>query len=194
MKKRRTISPYLQGDHDALCGLYAILNCLRLCLSDLSLSHSFYHDLMEYLVWSDRDHAADYLVRGLSIADVERSLQAAKRYLHRQLARPLIVRRPFEHARNVHSENCLDQIAQQVSRPAWSCIIALGHKHYAYHWSVAEEIAPKSIKLADSCNDRSVKRARLKAEQGRARATSAYCWMPRASFLVAVAEPGYVRV
>ena len=194
MKKQKSIQPYVQGDHDALCGFYAILNCLRICMADLDLSHGFYHDLLEYMVWHDRERAATYLVRGLNIADLDRAVSNAGRYVKKQLARPVVVHRPFEHSRALGSSSCIEQIAQHIGRPTRSCILALGHEHYAYHWTVAERVTPRSVLLADSCNDKSISRTGLKALSGKKATASPKSWMPRATFFLAVAEPGYVRV
>lgn len=181
--KRRKIEPYLQGDLDALCGTYAIINACALILPHLR-GTEFFANLFDDLVKASGSRATSFLLHGLGIADVERLLEAAKHSVRRRLSLTLTWSRPFKQSGSQRQSDCLPRLRDHVGHQRTVCVIALGHPHFRYHWTAVRAVTDRAIKIADSCNHKSVRLGALQANGQSAKDGKG--WKPQATFFIQI--------
>lgn len=148
----KPLRPYRQGDLDALCGLYTVINSIRWCLRghDIASQGPNWHDLFSEL--------SDYAVKEighLSISSMGLGLNAMI----------WLMRTAQEHMRTVHGINIRTTRPFALKKPSDLNQPALAIENHLKndnssalfavygrinHWSVATEITATRAKLFDS--------------------------------------------
>lgn len=191
--KRRTLSmpatayPYFMGDLESSCGWYSCINALRVCLSGTPQRDSFYHDLIRYLVREVNPSLQTYVITGLDISDVAKVLAAIATFVNRRLGLRLRFSRPFLGRCDLSQVEYLQEIDRLIRLRRHSCIVAVGTNYHRYHWTVPVRITPRTIRVADSCNDKVIRRRGLRVAKSGTRCGLSF-WMPKATFVLAL-EP-----
>lgn len=183
---RRTIDPYRQGSLDALCGMYAIVNAINLCLPRSNTRNDICVQVFEDMIWAASGRMAAHMVRGLYVQDISVFLSSAQRTLHKWSLR-LSYHRPFVRERTLRQSQYLGRLAQFLEVKNRSCIVSIGHPMFRHHWTAVNAITPRTLRLTDSCNERVI-RVRNLVTVKRCRQGSARSWMPTASFVIELAR------
>lgn len=152
LSSSKPLRPYRQGDLDALCGLYTVINSIRWCLRDYDIAKQGPH-WMELFA-----ELSDYAVKEighLSISSMGLGLNAMI----------WLMRTAQEHMRNVHGINIRTKRPFALSKPSELNQPALAIENHLQndssstlfaiygsinHWSVATEITATRAKLFDS--------------------------------------------
>lgn len=138
--------PFRQGRFDSLCGVYAILNAVRLVYPQLEDAAA--EDLFRHLVDSLEDHDVAWsAVRdGMGPAELRRMLTAAREFSENVLELPI----GFASCR---------RLSDKTLASLWQCLAAtldgrkaaiVGLAGRERHWTVATHVTPRTIWLADS--------------------------------------------
>jgi hypothetical protein len=147
------LAPYQQGELDALCGLYAIINATRLALSPTRCMKSadFGH-FFNFLI--GRLHADRMLLYaitgGLSPMVVSRLLVKADRWLGRRFGVTLQYERPHYLKPNASRTRVVRSIARHLAEPNTSAIVVLDGGERYWHWSVVKKVTTASLILFDA--------------------------------------------
>lgn len=152
LSSSKPLRPYRQGDLDALCGLYTVINSIRWCLRDYDIAKQGPH-WMELFA-----ELSDYAVKEighLSISSMGLGLNAMI----------WLMRTAQEHMRTVHGINIRTKRPFALSKPSELNQPALAIENHLQndssstlfaiygsinHWSVATEITATRAKLFDS--------------------------------------------
>jgi hypothetical protein len=146
------LAPYQQGELDALCGLYAIINATRLALSPTKCMKSadFGH-FFNFLI--GRLHAdrilRDAITDGLS-AEMSRLLMKADRWLRSEFGVALKYKRPHYHSPYVSRSRVVRSLAMHLAEPNTSAILVLDGCERYVHWSVVKRVTAYSLMLFDA--------------------------------------------
>ena len=178
--------PYFMGDLESSCGWYSCINALRVCLSGTPQRDSFYHDLIRHLVREVNPSLQTYVIAGLDIGDVAQVLAATATFVNRRLGLRLRFSRPFlRRRRDLSQVECFGEIEGYIGRQRHACLLAFGTKYHRYHWTVPVRITPRTIQVADSCNDKVIRRRGLRMATSGTRCGPSY-WLPKATFVLSL--------
>ncbi len=159
------VSPWQQGELDGLCGIYAIINAMKVLT--LSRGHTFTDSsgamLFRKMVLAlhQRGKMPGALWDGTSISHVRVFLNTAKTFMRKQYGLDLVYRQLARHG--------------EVTRKdvLWRLLAAALHGHESYrfpqetfhtrvallglgnpmpHWTLAYDVRPRTIMLIDSGN------------------------------------------
>lgn len=143
------MKPFRQGDLDALCSVYAVINAARLAVGPSRLSHDdwlqVFHTALSVL--KERDVLYEVMVDGSGMGLVRWMLKAvqgdlASRWgIHLDISRPFIGKPP---PRPIALAKCM---ARHIETGG-SAIIHLRGQHH--HWTVVDEVKPRILSLFDS--------------------------------------------
>jgi hypothetical protein len=166
VSRRPDIAPYRQGQLDGLCGLYAIINAIRLATHDLTgeFGHDVWRELLLALLGEAEDvvGTATAVVHGIGAKPLYELAKAAERHLaseHRVAVTVSRSRGPK------HSFNGLiAHLAELTKQPASAVVMELSGD--VRHWTVLRRVGKHSLELFDSSGMERVKLAscRLKHE------------------------------
>jgi hypothetical protein len=143
--------PFQQGNLDGLCGIYALINAIRLATVDqLYLSNSEWIGVFGCLLaQADKHTGATNLVTGGVGA---RRLVALARYAIDQMADhygiELTMSRPLIELERPSKRRLVAELRRFVGRPASSVLIGLGG--HLNHWTVVRSVGDRSLGLFDS--------------------------------------------
>ena len=174
----------MQGDLDALCGIYAIINAVQICRPRLKRGE-FFADLFDDLIKAAAPRASTFLLYGTGVADVARLLEAAKQSVKRRLTLCMSYSRPFRNGPPKSSPEYLHLVGQHVAGDNCACVIALSHHHFRYHWTAVQAVTKRSLRIVDSCDHQLIRRASLKIA-GPGQIKQPGWWMPSATFLISI--------
>lgn len=167
IRAQRELRPLEQGHLDGLCGLYAIINAVRVAVyPELTLSTRVSKRLFEcgliilgrkkrlrHTIVNGIDHALWLVMCRVVIAEAER-LTAYR----------LVVSHLFNHERSWHTRNVIHGIAASVRRNQPVIICLEGRLD---HWSVVTQCTPTRFNLFDSAGYRCIFIASLTASDKR---------------------------
>lgn len=150
--------PYRQGDLDSLCGLYAIINAMRIAMPDMAMSQSDWRTVFEMLVLYTDDEvgAANALSDGLGMKSFRVVLDQGAGYVADNYGIGFKVDRPLKGKPQRPVTEVLDRLGSWAGQPGTAIIVAwFGHIN---HWTVLAEVGPKYLTLHDSGSARRVGR------------------------------------
>jgi hypothetical protein len=168
--------PWLQGQFDGLCGLYALLNAVR-CL-DPSFDEHAATDMFAELTRRHRSEVSEAVGEGLGyetlcdIAETLRTLLAPRVRL--KLTRPF-VDETFDDAREY-----LHALRPMLRKGGCVAIVGLGSP--LDHWTVITSVGRSTLRLADSRGHARLPRANLSLNAG----AETILVEPQETFLVAL--------
>lgn len=189
--------PLLQGELDALCGIYSTVNSIRCALTTFrrkgpkgvtqvrNLADEDCIDLFGVLL-SDLVSERQVLKpiwQGLNIAELVRLLHSASGWLteHRSLHASLV--RPFAANAKVTTREFHKALASHLVKPGTAAIIRV--EHPSPHFTVVQATTPDRLMLCDSYGDESISLRSLNNPRGANRRRQA---KPGLAILVTVSE------
>ena len=140
--------PFRQGDLDALCGCYAVVNAVRLAaLPRRRLGRAacleLFAELVDELAEAGRLRA--FVTGGVGTGTLARLLRRAKRWLDAEHGLALEVGRPFRKGDGLDTDARLRLLAEHLARDGTSAIVGTGD-----HWTVVGSVRSGRLLLADS--------------------------------------------
>lgn len=169
VKPAHGLVPYQQGQLDGLCGVYALVNAIRLATaartSDFSEAawHGLFCALLEEL--DDTVGTLTALGYGIDEDPLREVAKAATTYMRLRHGVRVHVRRAIN-AREVRSVDCLlGELAEVVSRGATAVLVRLAG--YVDHWTVLRSVTPHCLQLFDSSGHARINLANCRAKRDR---------------------------
>jgi hypothetical protein len=153
-----TVEPAYQGEFDGLCGIYAIINAIRLLCPEVDegTAKQLFKRLLATLHKRETDPVAP-VWRGMRMLTLKRLAKEAKRFMRAECGIKLKARRWEREERETITNVAIfwKRLEQELSRQRVP-IIGFGGK--IQHWSVAQGLTPKLMKLCDSSDMTAVRR------------------------------------
>jgi hypothetical protein len=145
---RPPIRPYLQGELDALCGIYAIINALRaLCREiDQRMARALFARLARRLATRHPGSVAHGMDGGL----LRVLLASARRFVRDELA-IIILAEDLKLATGASLSHLWEALAQELHSGAVAIVTTEGRHD---HWTVAYQVTPRTLRLLDSSRRR----------------------------------------
>jgi hypothetical protein len=166
MARRSDIAPYRQGQLDGLCGLYAIINGIRLATHDRTdeFGHEVWRELLLALI-SEAESVvgtATAVVHGIGAKPLYELAKAAERHLASEHRVAVTVSR--SHGPKHSFDRLIAHLAELTKQPASAVVLELSGD--VRHWTVLRRVGKHSLELFDSSGMERVKLAscRLKHE------------------------------
>jgi hypothetical protein len=148
---RSKIQPYRQGELDGLCGLYALINGIRLATCDQTseFDHDVWRNLLEALL-SETDlakAAVEVVARGIDFRALYELAKAAQRHMAANHRVEVTI------TRGLRAEvQCLDTVLNCLAvlsiQARTAVLMELTGR--MRHWTVVAGVGRKSLKLLDS--------------------------------------------
>jgi hypothetical protein len=161
------IDPYQQGDLDSLCGLYAIVNAIRLLHNDLDddAALALFRKLAKTL-GRTLPNAVAPLYAGISLTLLEELLITARQEAERHYGiivtiEPLVLRR-----RRPSLGEVWEALRDQLDGSRVAIVMLTGLKD---HWTVAYNVSDTTIRLFDSGDRHTLHRTRCTLQTTRTR-------------------------
>jgi hypothetical protein len=169
--RRRTkvsLQPYRQGALDGLCGVYSVVNALRLLCPEVdndTAEHLF--DLLTQKLLRTAGNHTTVITWGIGRMLLRSLLDEATTYMLDDFDIRLRARRLPKALRDDGNRDELWQALSEVVSPSCVAILGLAGKHS--HWTVATTVTPLSIRLFDSGKLKALPRARCTVRKTRKR-------------------------
>lgn len=177
-----TPPPFRQGDLDALCGVYAAVNAVRLAaLRRRRLGRAACLGLFAALVdeLAEAGRLRAFVTGGVGTGTLARLLRRATAWLDAEHGLALEVRRPFRKGDGLDADARLRLLAGHLAQGGTSAIVGTGD-----HWTVVGSVRGGRLLLADS-HDR---RYYVAAKALGSAAAASRLYLP-GTFLLGVATP-----
>lgn len=143
--------PYEQGEFDALCGIYAIINAFRKALGhDHRLPDAAWEALFTGLI-EQIDKSVGLTVAmsdGLAPMEVLGLVRFATEAVRQDHGLVIETRRPLLHSRKPSLAVCINQLRNYAEQRGTAVLIGLGGK--LGHWTVIDRISKAYLSLFDS--------------------------------------------
>ena len=166
MARRLEIAPYRQGQLDGLCGLYALINAIRLATHHHTgeFGHGVWRDLLLALLGEAENvvGTATAVVYGIRTKPLYELAKRAASHMANEHGVPVTVSRS---AGPKHSfDGIIAHLADLTEKPRSAVVIELSGD--IRHWTVLRRVGKHSLELFDSSGMERVKLAscRLKHE------------------------------
>ena len=143
------IDTYQQGDLDGLCGVYSIVNAVRVLCPELNQEKAEW--LFALLLQALSDAGVDVSIAvtgGIGRANLGRLIKVAIAYLADEFEIKLIVRRLPKALRLTSNLGELWQAFEAALSP--TCVAIIGIAGIHSHWTIAAHVTPKQVRLYDS--------------------------------------------
>ncbi len=155
------MKPYKQGDLDSTCGLYAVINAVRLAVAHIKIlprrrTKDLYLTLINVL--DQHQGIASVIEEGMSSRKISLLLREANKWLEREEGICLQYRRPFYNRPSGKLPYVVSQIDEHLSKGGSVLVDVLV---YESHWSVVREVTQRFFVLLNSTNYSRISRARL---------------------------------
>lgn len=161
------LRPYLQGNLDSLCGIYALINAIRWALRNELASAKGPH--WEELFRRLTNHAVkemghlDLPTSGLSLYAMIGLTHIAREYVSDELNVELLFRRPFAIKKPIEADQTIESISRHLQHPNTAALAAVYGK--LNHWSVITAIGTRHGHLFDSDHMRRLPIASLRPKE-----------------------------
>src|SRR5215204_4281524 len=193
MPRRTALVPFQQGDLDGLCGIYSVINAIRLAtedetrdLPDAALQELFFTLLLEADAVVGRVEAVGL---GIDPQPLFRVAQAAVRHMADEHGLRLTVTHAIRRGAPRTFEAILRRLTELTQQPRSAVLICLtGHLD---HWTVLRRVTGQSLTFFDSsgCARVSLTNCRSPAERSRG-VRPVHFIEPRGIFLVQAKPQG----
>ncbi|WP_421521893.1 hypothetical protein [Ochrobactrum quorumnocens] len=146
------LRPYLQGNLDSLCGIYALINAIRWALRNELASTKGPH--WEELFRRLTNHAVkemghlDLPTSGLSLYAMIGLTHIGRDYVSDELNVELSLRRPFAIKKPIEADQTIESMSRHLQQTNTAALAAVYGK--LNHWSVITAIDDKQAQLFDS--------------------------------------------
>jgi hypothetical protein len=166
-RSSRPSKPARQGDYDGLCGVYAVINTIRLLLPRMTVADG--ELLFAYLLAkiSKRNRSSETIVwDGTDHQTLEAMVNLASRYLQQQTLPRLTIETPFRRRRCLTLSAVWLDIRKGIEDGA---VVILGLYGPINHWTVVVGVTRTRLKLFDSDGMTNLHRETCTIGQGRRR-------------------------
>src|SRR5918995_1180215 len=166
MARRLEIAPYRRGQLDGLCGLYALINAIRLATHHHTgeFGHGVWRELLLALLGEAEDvvGTATAVVHGIGAKPLYELAKAAERHLASEHGVAVTVSR--QRGQKHSFDGLIAHLAELTKQPASAVVMELSGD--VRHWTVLRRVGKHSLELFDSSGMERVKLAscRLKHE------------------------------
>ena len=170
------VNPLYQGDLDGLCGIYAIINSVRILCPEAN--RTFCSDLFRVLVGALQRRVRRPVAivwRGLKPRTMLALMDCCTSHVRKRLGTKLMTRRLSKASRKSLAK-AWREIEKNVKKHR---IAILGIDGVYSHWTVVHAVTPKTIRLCDSAGPRYLRRSASPLLL----TASAFKWTPEASCL-----------
>jgi hypothetical protein len=156
---RRVITPLEQGHLDSLCGVYSVINAIRLAADHADRSMLWLRQALRQ-GWDDvlfshlvrvatrRRRQLDFVYSGLDAQGLARLMRAASDWLKQFFDIEIAIRRPFYRQRRVSVPVRCRRMAVHLDEPATAVVV--GTACPWSHWTVVARVEPSRLVLVDS--------------------------------------------
>lgn len=150
MARPMVLPPFRQGDLDALCGVYAVLNAIRFA----ARGHAAFRELNWQRLFARLVSEADRKVRrpaaafGIDQNRLWQLLNIARKHVAKRHGLVLAIERPFHRHKSVHADVIIAWLERALGLPGSAVVIGIGGE--LDHWSVAQRMTPHYLALYDS--------------------------------------------
>ncbi|MCX5581202.1 hypothetical protein [Kaistia terrae] len=142
---------YQQGDLDCLCGIYAIVNAVRLCLGPQSaLDRTDWQRLFFMLAKQAHKQVGSLSVvtYGIDTRPLWILIKAAVSHMDRRNTVRLTARRPFKNEPDTDPSTVIAWLARHTAKPGTGVIIGLGGEFD--HWTTVCAVTGQYVAFYDS--------------------------------------------
>jgi len=166
VSRRSDIAPYRQGQLDGLCGLYAIINAIRLATRNRTdeFGHEVWRELLLALLGEAENvvGTATAVVHGIGTKPLYELAKRAARHLASEHGVAVTVSRSRGPKHSFYG--LIAHLAELTKQPASAVVLELSGD--VRHWTVLRRVGKHSLELFDSSGMERVKLAscRLKHE------------------------------
>jgi hypothetical protein len=150
MASRQVPPPLRQGDLDALCGIYAIINAMRLAArGHEAVGELNWRLLFEKLVFeADRKARRPTAACGIDQDRLWKLLNRACKQAAKRHGLVLALERPFHREESVSADVTIAWLERALGEPGSAVVIGIGGEYD--HWSVVQRMTPHYLTLYDS--------------------------------------------
>lgn len=150
VNRKRPLTPYRQGDLDGLCGLYAVVNAMRLSTKSQRVHRSIWRDIFAELVILADLHVgiSHALTCGIDRTSLIAILEGATRALAERHGLQLFVRRPLRRLSKLSLGDTLGEFNRLLSEPNAALLFSLAGA--MDHWTVLHSLYRDRLVLWDS--------------------------------------------
>lgn len=152
--------PFRQGDLDGLCGIYAIINALRLFYPHLSRTVCEYHLFEIFKQFHSTKANLDFIIDGSTVHDISR---AFKTFLCAQYN--LTYRKPFHTRSSVTLNELWDSMTEFLNCTSPRAILICIENSKYSHFTVVKSITANRLLLHDSDSRLSLNRRQLSTDE-----------------------------
>jgi hypothetical protein len=147
---RSRLKPFRQGELDGLCGIYAIVNAMRLAASGADLNNKAWRRLFAALMAEADDvvGAAAMASYGLDTRPLGKLLKFAAKNLSIEHGLEIAVSRVAKKQDRVDKPQLLQLLTSISQEPRSAALIAVTGR--MNHWTVLKSVARTSLELFDS--------------------------------------------
>lgn len=157
-KRRSRLKPMRQGALDALCGIYSIVNAVRLIAFELNAASAgeLFDRLFQSLLGAVGSESSA-VTGGIGRPMLAKLVREAAIYMLEEFDVRLKVQRLPKALRQGGSRDQLWQMLKERVGPSCVAIVGLEGKHS--HWTVVAEVSSRQCLLFDSGNLRALRKA-----------------------------------
>jgi hypothetical protein len=171
MRRAGRIKPIRQGGLDCLCGIYAIINALRLILNgDNRIKTKDYEQLFEKLIYRLQELSPEsvHSIEGIGTIELRQLLAETIDYLEEEFEVEVELTRPLLGSPRIKSAKAIGKLRAALARPGTAVLIGFGGLE---HWTVVRAITDHHFLLLDSSGRRFLRtrRSRMIYERRRSK-------------------------
>ena len=139
-----TIKPLSQGKLDSLCGLYCVVNAVRLISFPQTMGRTKSKDLIDTIASALGKKLAFIFENGTN--DIRPILHVADTWLQEKYGRSLNTERPFRGKKpSPTPDEMISEISSHLAKPRTAAIVST-----IEHWTVIQRVTAKRFILFDS--------------------------------------------
>jgi hypothetical protein len=148
MTRKRELRPFRQGQLDSLCGVYSVVNAVRLVMQQHqrmtnAQSGALFATLIADLAAKDLLEAV--VANGAGLGGVARCVRHARMWLREEYGVELAVERPFTGQRRNWPTPPLTILRDHLQEPGRAAIVCT-----FFHWTVAHAVSRSTLRIFDS--------------------------------------------
>lgn len=183
------LRPFQQGKLDKLCGLYAVLNSIRISANvthpiDTELALEIFSELIAALDESQKLKKS--ITSGLGQSDISRLLYRAEVWANNFLGIEISHSKPFHHEPAANPIIVRQKIRGHLLLPGSATVVCLGGK--IDHWTVLKKTPKRKFQLCESFGEEPVKLHQLSVGNNNQR-PGRYSIIPTSIFLIDGSRP-----
>jgi hypothetical protein len=154
------ILPYSQGDLDAYCGIYSIINAVRLMMPDLSEENSVKVFVKILKNLEGRKKLSHVFANGITPKELSRILKGVMNNGYR-----ITAKQPFLHSKKLPSVEDFAKTVKSFLQEEQGRAVIIDLESFD-HWSVVKKITEREIHFFDSSQMKKLHLKRCTTKEG----------------------------